>query len=268
MVPGEPAALVVGRHRALVVADLHIGFERELSRAGANIPSQTPKTLARVRSLVERYRPDRLILLGDVKHGVPAISDQEWAELPEFFERLLELGVSVEVVPGNHDGGIEALAPRGVVIHDSRGVEVEGVALLHGHTWPSRRLLRCRTMVVAHNHLVVELRDRMGHREVAPVWMAVEVDGEGARRIYERSHGPGEARPRLRRLVVMPAFNTLLPGKPVNAGDRSFLGPILESGVVELDGAEVFMVDGTYLGRLSELAPKLNMGLGGVLDGA
>jgi len=253
-VPGEPAAIVKGRQKALVVADLHIGFERELSRLGVNIPSQTERIFSRIKALIERYRPDRLILLGDVKHGVPAISDQEWSELPLFFERLLELGVSVEVVPGNHDGDIEPLTPREVVIHDSRGVEVEGVAMLHGHTWPSRRLLGCRALLMAHNHLVVELRDKLGFREVTPVWLMVDLRKEEAEGIYERSFRSGEeVKVKLKRLVVMPAFNSLLSGKPVNSEDREFLGPILESGIVDLGSGEVYMVDGTYLGRVRDL---------------
>ncbi len=258
IVPGEPAALIKGKEKVLVAADLHIGFEKELSRIGVNIPSQTEKLFLKLKSLINRLKPDRVILLGDVKHGVPAISDQEWADLPLFFEKLLESGVSVEVVPGNHDGNLEPLTPRGVVIHDSRGVEVEGVALLHGHTWPSPRLLACKTMLMGHNHLVVELRDGLGFREVVPVWLMVEVPPPSAKELCMKVTRNREEWSRLKisRLVVMPAFNTLLSGKPVNSEERSFLGPILESGLLELQDSEVYMIDGTYMGRVGEI-PRL-----------
>jgi hypothetical protein len=57
----------------------------------------------------------------------------------------------------------------------------------------------------------------------------------------------------------MPPFNDFLGGRPVNskrieethAGES--LGPILRSGAVDLDEAEVHLLDGTYLGRVRQL---------------
>jgi len=253
IVPGEPAALIEGREKALVVADLHIGFERELSQLGVNIPSQTEKLYVKLRSLIEEHRPGRVILLGDVKHGVPAITDQEWADIPTFFERLLELGVDVEVVPGNHDGNLEPLTPRQVRIHDSRGIAVEEVALIHGHAWPSRELLNCRALLMGHNHPVVEFRDQLGFREVASAWLVFEVTAR-SRGALAKEYGVEKARSiKLRKLVVMPAFNSLLSGKPVNSEDRGLLGPILEAEAFDPGEAEVYLLDGTFIGRAAEI---------------
>jgi putative SbcD/Mre11-related phosphoesterase len=256
IVPGEPAALIEGREKALVVADLHLGFERELSQLGINMPSQTEKLYMRLRNLIAKHGPSRVILLGDVKHGVPAITEQEWTDIPVFFERLLELGVEVDVVPGNHDGNLEPLTPRQVKIHKGRGVVVEGVALIHGNAWPSKELLTCGVLLMGHNHPTVEFRDRLGFRETASAWLSLEVTPR-SRSLLAKEYGlEDERNVKLKKVVVMPSFNTLLSGKPINSEDRRLLGPLLEA-IFKAEAAEVFLLDGTFLGRVSELPQAL-----------
>jgi hypothetical protein len=58
----------------------------------------------------------------------------------------------------------------------------------------------------------------------------------------------------------MPSFNDFLGGRPIN-GDVSqkkeqnprMIGPILRSKILDLDNAEIYLLDGTYLGTLSQL---------------
>ena len=57
----------------------------------------------------------------------------------------------------------------------------------------------------------------------------------------------------------MPAFNQFLGGRPINErkkGKRkteAFIGPILRSGSVNIDDAEVYLLDGTFLGTVDQL---------------
>ncbi|MDQ1282572.1 MAG: uncharacterized protein QG666_361, partial [Euryarchaeota archaeon] len=57
--------------RVLVAADIHLGLEHELMLGGICIPSQTEKILSRMLSYLDEIKPDRLVLLGDIKHNVP-----------------------------------------------------------------------------------------------------------------------------------------------------------------------------------------------------
>ena len=79
-----PLLLVEGKERVLVAADLHLGLEHELWLGGVSIPSQTEKILARLQGYVAEIKPDRLLLLGDLKHNVPKTSWQEKREIPGF----------------------------------------------------------------------------------------------------------------------------------------------------------------------------------------
>ena len=53
-------------------------------------------------------------------------------------------------------------------------------------------------------------------------------------------------------VIVVPSFNDLLGGYPIN---RKFemISPIFKSGIVDLGESEIYLLDGTYLGKLKEL---------------
>ena len=139
-----PLLLAEGEERVLVAADLHLGMEHELQLCGISIPSQTEKILHRLLGYMDRIKPDRLVLLGDVKHNVPRTSWQEKKEIPRFLSRLAAR-VAVDVVPGNHDSDLADMAPLGVQVRPSSGFVIDGVGYFHGHTWPDKKILGLRT---------------------------------------------------------------------------------------------------------------------------
>jgi metallophosphoesterase superfamily enzyme len=61
--------------------------------------------------------------------------------------------------------------------------------------------------------------------------------------------------PKTRKLFIMPSFNDLLGGRPLNERKTSerIVGPILRSDAVNLRNAEVYLLDGTFLGTLNQL---------------
>ncbi|MDD1682624.1 MAG: phosphoesterase, partial [Methanoregula sp.] len=77
-----PALVVTGDERHLVVADLHFGIEADLALHGLHFRSRSRARMERLLSIVDRYDPDVLVLLGDVKHSIPSITRQEYYELP------------------------------------------------------------------------------------------------------------------------------------------------------------------------------------------
>jgi hypothetical protein len=51
--------------------------------------------LDRILSYIQTNSPDRVILLGDVKHNVPQVSWQEKGEIPRFLEKLAEYALLI-----------------------------------------------------------------------------------------------------------------------------------------------------------------------------
>jgi len=254
-----PALLLEDSTRALVIADLHIGWDIELSSKGIHIPSQTFRLKAKIREIADKTDASILFILGDVKHTIASAELSEWKDIPDFFDETLEFFDRVIVVPGNHDGGLDLLVPREVEIADTRGILWSGIALMHGHTWPRLHLLEARIMLMGHLHPIISFRDAFGLRYSKPVWLRIPFDRDNIAKIYSRRSRKSLEDimkiTRLEKLVVLPSFNDLLGGQPINSieGSEDLLGPILKSNSVVLDEAEVYIVDGTYIGKLSLL---------------
>src|SRR5690554_2963060 len=100
----HPAALVKKQKtRTLLIADPHIGWENQLQQKGIHVPSQTEKIQNKLLALAAKYKPDRLVILGDVKYTVVSSEIGEWHDIPEFFKKLQTCISSIAVVRGNHD---------------------------------------------------------------------------------------------------------------------------------------------------------------------
>ena len=272
------AALLIhkGSEKTAVISDLHIGWEVPLAEEGIHVPSQTGRLLERLKQLILSEKPDRLLVLGDIKHAIANIRLEEWRDVPFFFEEACKIVSRVQVLPGNHDGNLEALLPESVEVLSPRGVVLGDVGLFHGHMWPDPELLGCRTLVVGHVHPVVVFKDPIGFRIARQVWVRAPCEGRLLARSMLKHHNvrlKRGANPQdvlrtefnvslgVENLLVMPSFNDFLGGKAVNRSTvarerkfREFIGPVLRSGSVNLKKAEVYLLDGTFLGSLDLLS--------------
>jgi metallophosphoesterase superfamily enzyme len=195
---------------------------------------------------LESSGAENVLIIGDLKHNVPLTSGQEFREIPEFISQISNRS-HVEIVPGNHDGGIENLLKKekNVVVHATGGTVIGGIGFFHGHSWPGESLLLCDTMVCAHNHPTVRLEDEIGHVRTERVWLRAPVDLELLAKKY-----PGvKDFDRELELIVMPAFNRRCGGLAVNR-EPSLIGPMFNNGIADLGHSRVFMLDGTYLGEV------------------
>jgi uncharacterized protein len=246
VVPGE-AALVFREHEecTLLISDLHLGLEKELAKKGFRLPPYSNRIMDRINSLTERYGANRIIVLGDVKHSIGKVEDIDWNVIPWFFETLLDVFASVEVVPGNHDGGIKSLLPGRVKVHPSDGMVIgteERVGVTHGHSWPSQEVISCGRMVMGHSHFRYEMRDRFGGRSKEAVWLFAEYDVD---RLLSKAGYKGEETGKAGELIVMPPFNNLVGGQAINAKGGFDFGPVLSSGTIDIADADIFLLDGT-----------------------
>ncbi|MFA7342047.1 MAG: metallophosphoesterase [Candidatus Methanomethylophilaceae archaeon] len=238
--PGKPVLLLQGEETVAVIGDLHIGIESHLRWKGFHLPSRTDSMLQEILGLSDRA--SRLIILGDVKHRVPGTTRQEVEELPGFFRKLCDSFSEVDLVKGNHDANIEDHIDSDVRLHPPGGMIWEDTGLVHGHTWPSTRVMSCRHLVMAHNHPTVMFHDGVGKRSSEPCWLRGAFRGPGDRYLQVPEG-----------FLVMPAFNPVLGGSPVNVENESLLGPLLNSDLPDLENANIFLLDGINLGRRSDL---------------
>jgi putative SbcD/Mre11-related phosphoesterase len=270
----HPAALIKkDKTKTLVIADPHLGWEMGLQEKGIHVPSQTPKLLKKLTALISKHKPDALLILGDVKYTIIKAELGEWRDIPDFFTELKSHISDIGIVRGNHDANLEPLLPENVKLLPATGTIIGDIGLFHGHKWPSPTLLKCKTLMMGHLHPVVVFRDPAGFRITRQVWIKAKCNTDGLSKILLQKHGvkiegTPEAtvkkhynfNPKTTQIFIMPSFNDFLGGRPINdtkprkeGQPQTMIGPVLRSETVDMDNAEIYLLDGTYLGTLNQL---------------
>jgi putative SbcD/Mre11-related phosphoesterase len=273
LLPHAAALVKTGKTKTLLIADPHLGWEIQLQEKGIHVPSQTSKILNKLTTIIAKSKPDKLVILGDIKYSVVSHEFGEWQDIPDFFKKLENKIGSVVIVRGNHDANLEPLLPENVELLPATGAVIGDVGVFHGHKWPSPELLGCKTLVMGHLHPVVVFRDPAGFKISRQVWMKAKCNTEVLAKILllKNKIKPGgsaaeilqkkyNVKLKTSELYIMPSFNDFLGGRPVNEtrprkeiGSEELIGPVLRSEAVNVDEAEVYLLDGTYLGTLNQL---------------
>jgi putative SbcD/Mre11-related phosphoesterase len=206
----------------LVVCDIHLGIEYEMYTKGIRIGSLTSKVKSRIEKLLSKDIK-KVIFLGDIKHNIPHTSWHEQVEVPEF----LNLDVEIELIKGNHDGGIEEL----VDLEVRKEIVLDDIVLTHGHRALDTELPPL--LVVGHSHPAIEFQDELGSRMKEKCWVfGRTVQGT--------------------KVIIMPAFNPILTGVALNR-DPKIPGVLFSQNMLNKAECDVYLLDGTYLGTLNRL---------------
>lgn len=150
-------ALFHKRERWLAIADLHFGYELSQRAAGWLVPFWGMKSITdRLLELLRDYRPERLIILGDLVHDRTAAAEAR--ALLENLRRFCEL----IVIAGNHDRQLKGI----IELRDSW--QTKKFHFDHGH-YPAKQSQRIQ--IVGHHHPAATVRDGAGLRLKAPAFV-------------------------------------------------------------------------------------------------
>ena len=239
IIPGYPALMINDKEKNLVITDLHIGFENNLSQNNIFLGKNTTinESIKEVKKIINKTKPDSLILLGDIKSGIKSITKIEWDTVPIFFENIKKY-VDITIIPGNHDANIEKLIPSGVTSATSKGLIIEDILLTHGHTMPSENFSHVNKIIMGHVHPVFFQEESVvnGKR----VWVSIKSKKQN---IFPSKTGELE-------ITIMPSFN-----KYFYATHKAFykksISPIIDK--IEVVEAKILTLDGTIIGNESLL---------------
>ncbi len=222
----------------LVVGDLHLGLEHELKNKGIIIKSQWGDTRRRLLDLIKEQKVKKLVLLGDLKHNIPKASAQEYKNLPILLENLSKT-CEVIIIKGNHDGLLEELLGDSFEVLKSK--DIDGALFAHGHM--NIDLRGYKYVIFGHNHPSLQLSDELGYGVREPAWVRLKLNESGLEH-FGLTKSPF--------IIIVPAFNKLLPGNPINSKGK-LLGPLFNKKLVDIGEAEISLLDGTSLGLLKDL---------------
>ena len=203
-------ALLLREERALVISDLHLGFEGALAEHGISIPRfQRRVILERLGAMLDRNKAEQVIIAGDFKHEFSKNLVDEWVEVKQVL-RFLKDRVTPVLVRGNHDNYLATiLGDLNMTLHPR--VDVGGYTIVHGH----EEVSTLHPIVMGHEHPAVKLKDELGATVSVPAFLVTD------------------------RLIVLPAFSPLALG--VDVSSYPYLSPILNR--MPIDDARVIGVD-------------------------
>ncbi len=235
IIPSKPALILEGEKKSLIVTDIHIGFENTLASneifIGKN--STINETIQELLEIIDKEKPDSVILLGDVKSSIKSISRNEWDEVPMFFKKISEK-CDVTLVPGNHDANIQKLVPDNISMISSTGMVDENILLTHGHTMPSENFSHVDKIIMGHIHPVFFQEDSVinGQR----VWISMKTEKEN---IFPNKSGELE-------IIIIPSFNKYFYATHRKKYKKS-ISPIINK-IKSISNAKIVTLDGTIIG--------------------
>ena len=240
IIDSEPALILEGDKKNLVISDLHIGFEHKFSSNKSLVEknSSINDIISNITKIIKKEKPDTLILLGDIKSSIQTITKSEWKDVPYFFEELSK-SLEVILIPGNHDANIVKLIPNYVTLISAKGMIVDDVLLTHGHTMPSENYSNVNNIIMGHIHPVYFDKNSLLNGE--RIWITIKTNKS---EIFSSTKGKIN-------ITIVPSFNPYFYATEKRYYKKS-ISPIIEK-IKDSVTAKIVTLDGTIIGNESIL---------------
>ncbi|WP_010916849.1 metallophosphoesterase [Thermoplasma volcanium] len=141
---------------AVVVSDLHLGYEEEMNLHGLFLPRMQRDHVTHIMDkIVERYDPEKIIINGDFKQEFSKNLPSEWDDIIYFINRYDDRDLIF--VRGNHDNYLATiLSKKNKELLDY--YEDDRYFIYHG----DKDLSTKKITILGHEHPSLVLRDRVG----------------------------------------------------------------------------------------------------------
>ena len=216
--------LVLDEGPTVVMGDLHLGYERALENEGVYLPRiNTDSIRESLNDIICRYEPERMVLLGDIKHDFRRSGWEEKNEVKKIFNLLSE---AAEIIPikGNHDNYLQnIIADLGLMAVDH--IDIMGFRLEHGHVDSG-----VRPVIIGHEHPSVRIPGSVGGSMKIQCFVHARDDG----------------------VIVLPPFSPFASGNDLVLDEKCVMAPALKSS--DLANADLNGVTDMGVMRLGTLS--------------
>ena len=238
VVPGLPLLYYRGGN-ALILSDVHLGFEDAMASTGVFLPRiQLSRAVDSIAKALEATGARRVFINGDLKHVFEKLTRQERIEIPRFVEALSSHGVSeVILVRGNHDTFLSGLLQKlGVQIVEDY-LDLGRIILTHGHKLVEAE---AEVIVIGHEHPVLQVSVG-GSKVKFPI-------------VLKMPSETGEE------IIVLPALGVYQSGNPVTLERSQYLSEIVKRKGLVADATPIVVdksVGSMILPPLGRFLPSL-----------
>ncbi len=200
---------------AIVLSDVHIGYEEEMARKGMFLPKVQKKRFIEVyRNSGKVFKFKRIVINGDFKHLFNKLGKEERDDLNEILSTLKDDGIEVTLVKGNHDNYVTLVTDKFDNVEVVDYLDLGNVFLLHGHKEVEVR--DNTTYVIGHEHPRISIRDRLGFAKKLQAFLVVPLKSNGSK------------------VIVLPSVGTYQAGNDISLIHNNYMSPIVRNfGVLE-----------------------------------
>lgn len=207
-----PLGIYIVEYEALVISDIHIGFEKALSRSGIQMPSNSYDTMkGTIGEYLDITEAKTIVINGDLKEDIYRLSYQEHNEVDDLFDYLVSRGIDIKFVRGNHDNFMKSFfEDRKHIDVYEQYLELGDNFITHGHILLDEEMKssKAKRVIIGHEHAGVVLKDEAGFNHKFKATCRAN--------IYNK------------KLYVLPAFSPIKSSGELNGENKSILSPILK----------------------------------------
>lgn len=215
-------AIYIKSLNAIVIGDLHLGFEGIAAEQGVFMPKiQFKEEMKMMNKIIKEKKNEKIILLGDIKHEFSETTYHEFKEVRDFLNFLKANFKQVILIKGNHDNFIFYLTKKlKVELYDD--LCIGNYFFSHGHKDIDLKSISAENIIIAHEHPAIALFDEIGGKEIVKCFLIGKVKEKN--------------------VIILPAFSSLSYGTEVNIVEE-FLSPFLEKIKDKIDDFEAIGID-------------------------
>lgn len=184
-----------------VIGDLHLGYESALEEEGMFIPRINTESIRHsLNRIIDEYEPERIVLLGDIKHDFKRSSYQAREDVRNIV-RLIDEAAEAVVIKGNHDNFLQTILSD-VGVNTLDYIDIQGFRLEHGHVDSG-----IRPVIIGHEHPSVRIPGELSGGMKLQCYVVAEKEG----------------------VIVIPPFSPFASGNDLNPGPNAVMAPALKA---------------------------------------
>jgi uncharacterized protein len=194
---------------ALVIADLHLGYEGVMAKKGALLPKvNLNKIIEMLTRALEATRAEKIIVDGDIKNEFSTVDQEEFNELYDFIHFCKEQKVDLILIKGNHDNFVERYKEPFKLVIYRQEAKMSKYLFFHGEELPNETK-GVKMLIMGHEHPAIGVYNEAGTKEKLSSFL----------------YGSYKRIP----LLVLPAMNYYAAGTDINMQPKStLLSPVLK----------------------------------------
>jgi uncharacterized protein len=193
---------------AIVVADLHLGYEGVMAKKGVLLPkANLKKILGLLDTALAKTKAKTIIVDGDIKNEFSTVDEEEFNELYDFVTFVKGRGVDLILIKGNHDNFVERYKEPFKLKVYRQEARIGDYLFFHGEELPLDTK-RVKMLIMGHEHPAIGVYNGGGKKEKLAAFLLGS---------YKRVP-----------LLVLPAMNYYAGGTDINLQPKeSLLSPVL-----------------------------------------